>query len=229
MITNPASRSSSAPTVLFLSLSVLTFIGVVATVTLVTFILPESFAGAARIQIEWRSQNTVAGADSRSNLDRYDARLIQTEIEVLHSELVLQKVIEQLDLNTVWGRKYIGVDKLKTAECLGLLKARLVLRTVQNASVIQICAFSDNPDEAAHIANAVARAYLDHTQAPTSSIKATLIDSARADPRSVRPNKPKNIILGILAGGVLGLTVGSLGAWLLRLWQRRLPRPPALP
>ena len=40
---------------------------------------------------------------------------------------VLGKVIEELDLNTVWGRKY-GVGKLKTAESLVVLKRQLALR-----------------------------------------------------------------------------------------------------
>lgn len=219
MNANTLSRSSSGPTALFFGLFFAVFIGTVITATLVTFILPESFASTARLKVEWRSANLASRTDAPPAQGHYDPRLVQTEIEVLQSELILKKVVEEQNLNAVWGRKYAGGESLKTPESLSILKSRLVLRPVQNASIVQIRVFSENPVEAASIANAIAKGYLEETEAPTSAIKATLIDPARPGPRPVQPNKPKNIILGVLVGGVLGLVAGSLGAWLMRFWQ----------
>src|SRR5262249_2184829 len=66
------------------------------------------------------------------------------------------------NLNEVWGKKYADGSKLKTTESLAILKARLDLRPVRNTSVIEIRAYSEDRDEAARIANAVAEAYRDH-------------------------------------------------------------------
>jgi uncharacterized protein involved in exopolysaccharide biosynthesis len=97
-------------------------------------------------------------ADQRGSLG-YDPYFIQTEFEVLQSEAVLGKVINNLDLNSKWGGTHASSDRLKTSETLALLKSRLDFRVVRNTSLIEICVSSEKPDEAARIANAIAEAY----------------------------------------------------------------------
>src|SRR5206468_2198853 len=48
---------------------------------------------------------------------------------------------------------------LKMQEAVAMLRARLALRPVRNTSLVEICVFSDKPNEAAEIANAVAADY----------------------------------------------------------------------
>src|SRR5258706_2092448 len=76
------------------------FLLVVITATLVTFILPESYASTARIKIEKEASDIPEMARPQSGMG-YDPYFIQTEFEVIQSELVLGKVIDLLDLNTV--------------------------------------------------------------------------------------------------------------------------------
>ncbi len=134
------------------------FLLVVITATLVTFILPESFSSTARIKIE-RDQSDIAELQGHgANLGGYDPYFIQTEFEVIQSELILSKVIEALDLNRQWGKKYAGND-LRTSETIGLLKGRIDLRPVRNTSLIEIRVYSEKPKEAAEIANKVAEVY----------------------------------------------------------------------
>src|SRR5512138_1626423 len=72
------------------------FLLVVITATLVTFILPESFSSTARIKIE-RDQSDISGlTDQRGGMMPYDPYFIQTEFELIQSEVILGKVIEQL-------------------------------------------------------------------------------------------------------------------------------------
>ena len=78
---------------------------------------------------------------------------------MIQSEVILGKVIEDLDLNKEWGKKYAGGERLKTPETILMLKSRLDLRPVRNTSLIEIRVFSEKPDEAAKIANALAEAY----------------------------------------------------------------------
>ncbi len=68
-------------------------------------------------------------------------------------------MIANLDLNNKWGKKYANGDRLKTSETIGLIKQRINLRPVRNTSLIEITVYSEKPDEAADIANAVALAY----------------------------------------------------------------------
>ena len=139
------------------------FLLVVITATLVTFILPESFASSTRIKIE-RDQSDVAGFAERGagGTISYDPYFIQTEFEMIQSDSILGKVVENLDLNNAWGKKYGGGTRLTTGEATSLLKNRLDLRPVRNTSLIEIRVFSEKPEEAAKIANEVAIVYKKH-------------------------------------------------------------------
>src|SRR2546425_13119601 len=96
------------------------FLLVVITATLVTFILPESFASTARIKIERDVTDIEGMAGNRMNLGD-DPFFIQTEFEAIQFEVILGKVIDLLDLNNVWGDKFAGRTKLKTTETIGIL------------------------------------------------------------------------------------------------------------
>src|SRR6266498_377357 len=69
------------------------FLLVVITATLVTFILPESFSSTARIKIE-RDQTDIQSLGQPQMLNGYDPYFIQTEFEVIQSEVILGKVID---------------------------------------------------------------------------------------------------------------------------------------
>jgi len=138
------------------------FLLVVITATLVTFILPESYSSSTRIKIE-RDQSDISGfAERGGGIPSYDPYFIQTEFELIQSEVILGKVVEDLDLNTVWGKKYANGERLKLSETIGLLKGRIDLRPVRNTSLIEIRVYSEKADEAARIANALAEVYKAH-------------------------------------------------------------------
>ena len=116
-----------------------------------------SFASTARVKVERDATDIEGMAGNRMNLG-YDPFFIQIEFETLQSEAVLGKVVDALKLDEAWSAKS-GGEKLKKAEAIALLKNKLDLRPVPNTSLVEIHARSDQPDEAAKIANAVAEAY----------------------------------------------------------------------
>src|ERR1039457_6065095 len=119
------------------------FLLVVITATLVTFILPESYSSTTRIKIE-RDQSDISGfAERTGNIASYDPYFIQTEFELIQSEVILGKVIEDLDLNREWGKKFANGERLKNSETLVLLKQRIDLSPVRNTSLIEIRVYSD--------------------------------------------------------------------------------------
>ena len=139
------------------------FLLVVITATIVTFILPEAYSSRARIKIE-RDVNDVAGVGESHNVGGgYDPYFIQTEFEVIQSEVVLDQVIEKLNLNEVWRRKYNNEGtRFKTSESRQALKRMIELRPSRNTSLIDITVYSDDKNEAAQIANGIAEVYHDY-------------------------------------------------------------------
>jgi capsular exopolysaccharide synthesis family protein len=90
----------------------------------------------------------------------YDPYFIQTEFEVLKSEVILGKVVEDLKLNEEWGKVYNGGIAFKTTESIERLKRYMSLALGgRNTSIIEIGYKSDKPKEAADVANAIAQAY----------------------------------------------------------------------
>jgi len=82
--------------------------------TAVTFLLPESYASTARIRIEPDTISDIRGVGGEVPYAAYDPYFIQTEFEIIQDRVVLGKVIETLNLNVEWGKKYFGGETLKT-------------------------------------------------------------------------------------------------------------------
>ncbi len=135
------------------------FMLVVITATLVTFILPEQFASTATLKIERDGADISELAGDSLRYNTFDPYFIQTEFEVIQSETILSSVVDVLDLNTKWGKKYNEGAKFKTQESIGLLKNRLNLRPRRNTALIDVQVYSENPNEAADLANAIADTY----------------------------------------------------------------------
>ena len=137
------------------------FLLVVITATLVTFILPESYSSTARIKIERDNPDVGPIGDKSMMSGGYDPYFIQTEFEIIQSKIILDKVVDELNLNEVWGKKY-GAEKLKSDETMVLLKRVMDLRPVRNTTLIEIRVYSDKPDEAAKLANTIATVYREY-------------------------------------------------------------------
>jgi capsular exopolysaccharide synthesis family protein len=127
--------------------------------TAVTFLLPESYASTARIRIEPDSIADISGVGSHVTYAPYDPYFIQTEFEIIQDRVVLGKVIEALNLNVEWGKKYFGGETLKTPETMEFLKRRMSLTPVRNTKLIGITVYSEDKNDAARLANAIAEAY----------------------------------------------------------------------
>src|SRR5215469_12979568 len=71
------------------------FLLVVITATLVTIFLPQKFQSTARIKVE-RDQSDISSVQSPqlSGGMPYDPYFIQTEFEVIQSEVILSKVLD---------------------------------------------------------------------------------------------------------------------------------------
>jgi capsular exopolysaccharide synthesis family protein len=138
------------------------FLLVLVTTVLVTFILPESFSSTARIRVE-RDVADVTPMDYRATIaGPVDPYFIQTEFEVIQSELILGEVIKRLNLTQAWANKSGNGEPLKPSDAIEFLKKSTDLRPVRNTSIIEVRVFSENAEEAARIANAIVTVYRDY-------------------------------------------------------------------
>jgi polysaccharide biosynthesis transport protein len=128
--------------------------------TAVTFILPESYSSTTRIEVEQNVKDIhdMDGSPTAGTTS-FDPYFIQTTFEIMQSEVVLSNVIASLDLNEKWGKKFNNGETLKTTETMLILKNSMQLEPVRNTKLIAITVYSDDPKEAAQIANAMAASY----------------------------------------------------------------------
>ncbi len=145
--------------------------------TAVTFILPEQFASSVRIIVQPDVSNVSTPDTPSVSAAPYDPYFLQTTYELIQSEVVLSNVVSKLNLNTVWGKKYFGGETLKTTEAIEFLKERMHLDTVRNTKYLTITVYSDDKNDAANLANAVAQAYQDYRQQEWQQLAGTGIDA----------------------------------------------------
>jgi capsular polysaccharide biosynthesis protein len=211
------------------------FLLVVMSATLITFLLPESFVSKARVVLRPVATSAAEASTLQGASAALDPHFVQTQCEVVGSEAILGKVIGDLDLNREFGKNFANGERLKTSETMMLLRGRIDVRPVRNTSVLDIRLYSEKPEEAAKIANAIAEAYRDYLNPPAAGASSSgaarveIIDRAVPGFRPIHPNKPLNITLGVVMGLVLGLVVGG-GAWWAGLaLGTKQPRKTALP
>ena len=228
-----AARARPGLLTVFLRCFMGVFLLVVMSATLITFIMPESYVSKARIMLQPGPASAAEASGGQGAPGAFDPRYLQTQCEVIGSEAILGQAITDLDLNRVWGRRYAAGDPLHTSETMALLRGRIDLRPVRNTSVIEIRSYSEKPDEAAKIANAIAEAYRDHSDRVRAGAsvpnlpRAEILDRGVPAFRPVRPNKLLNITLGVVMGLVLGLVVGAGACWAGFAMGRKEPSPVA--
>ena len=157
-------RPLTSPLTGFFTAFTVVFLLVLLVSTVITFILPESYASTARIKVE---HDALPASGFHS-----DPYFVQTEFEIIQSQLVLNRVIDKLNLNVEWGKKYYNGQTLTSSETMEILKMRLQLVPVRNTSLIAITVYSEDKNEAARIANAIAESYRDYRVNSRAEMKA---------------------------------------------------------
>jgi capsular polysaccharide biosynthesis protein len=124
----------------------------------------------------------------------YDPLFVKTEADRIQSPAVLTNFIADVDLKDVWGKKYNNGQRLRDSDVEQLLK--VVAQPVRNSDVIEIKVRSEDPAEAAALANGIARSYrVRATQSKTASV--SVIMSATAPTRAISPNRPLVIMFAV--------------------------------
>ncbi len=135
------------------------FLLVSLTTTLVTFILPESFSSFVKLSIERDAPDVQGLRETGFGGLGYDPYQLQTEFQRMQSRPVLERVVEQLNLQEEWARKYKSPTPLGKEQAYRVLKSQISVQQSHNSTLVEIHAYSDNKDEAAKVANKVSEVY----------------------------------------------------------------------
>jgi beta-lactamase regulating signal transducer with metallopeptidase domain/uncharacterized protein involved in exopolysaccharide biosynthesis len=121
---------------------------------------PPTYEAVARVRIE-RDQSAVAdsGTAERPTGGNYDPYFMQTEFEVIDSDMLLGRVAKDLGLAQQWGERFGVRTPLTTTETITRLRSKLQLRPVRSTSLIQIKVVGEKTYESAAIANSIAQEY----------------------------------------------------------------------
>lgn len=133
--------------------------------------------------------NNTDRIESQLNINDINAsqKLVATYIEILRSDVVLSKVIDQLELSYT----------------IQALRNMIAASALNNTEILQVKVTSTDPEEAADIANTLANL------APPEIIRVVqaggvqLIDEAVPNLNPVAPNTGLNSVIGALLGGVM--------------------------
>jgi capsular polysaccharide biosynthesis protein len=160
--------------------------------------IPSYYAAMARIVVQ---PDAGVPSPQNSNPVAYDPYIVKTTFGIILSPLVLSNVVAPLNLNDEWGKKYAGGKKLTTSETIELLKRHINLAPIHNTKLIEIWAYCDDPDEAAKIANQIAKSYhmyrLELTRqkepASTNDLSVQIVDLA-VPPQTLNPSNGVRVV-----------------------------------
>ena len=168
--------------VIILTTVLTTVLAAIYTLFLVT---PKYQSSTELLVTQSSSENAmVSQADINTSIS-----LINTYSDIIRNEVILDPVIEELDLN------------LST----GALRESITVQSDASSQVFSIQAQSENPYEAADIANTTASIFQDEIFEIMDVDNVTVISSAIPNTNPASPNNLLNIIIGFLLGAMLGV------------------------
>ncbi|MDT2813660.1 Wzz/FepE/Etk N-terminal domain-containing protein [Vagococcus carniphilus] len=177
------------------------FIGIgISALTTFMVITPKYSATSQLIATSQSKDNTNANTDSiNSNL-----MMINTYKDFIKGRVVTEAAREQLE-------KEIGFKG--TADDI---KNMIAVEQTQQSQMFSIVVTSENPEEAATVANVVSDIFKKEAKEYTDADKVSVISKAEMPINPVSPNKKINLAIG----GILGLIIGIGLSLLSQLFNR---------
>lgn len=193
---------------------------------------PSQYTASAVLNIT-NLRLTTSGEDAFFTESQFDPTFLETQIETIGSTPVLSNVMQTLKLG--------GPDASDHQGALKALRGGLAIHRLGQSNLVEIRYTSGTPQNAATVANEVARAYM----AKQESDRAEAVQSAsgwlrdrlrEAGPKAqvmsaatppVEKSNPRGLIIIALAG-IVGAAAGFVVALLLAFLDRSFRRPDRL-
>lgn len=137
-------------------LILLAFLLVLLTAAVVTFFQPREFQSSVFIEVKSTAQNVRIFGTGDPNLPIHDPTLAPTVYQVIQRTGILYPVIDELKLQDKWTK---GGARPTREQAYQRLRSRLDVEEVRNTDLLQISVLSQDPQEAADIANKIVSVY----------------------------------------------------------------------
>jgi capsular polysaccharide biosynthesis protein len=179
-------------------------------------VLSKVYAATALMQL----QAPIPGQQTYSGwaLSSPQSRAVEAEFESIESPDILRGVISSLDLDQAWAERiFKQTDPLTTDEALHYLESHLWLTFKHESNVVEVTVLSDNPKEAARIANDIVDLYKETRDgrpgeatgaAPNAGVVA-IIGRAATPAEPTSPNKRFCYAVSAGLAGLLSVMIAS--------------------
>ena len=168
-------------------------------------LLAKVYSATATVQVHPRAASPEAYSGWAFSSPQ--SRAVEAELESVESPEVLRAVISGLGLDKTWAERVFNrSDALTSEESLQYLESNLHLNFKHDANIVEVTALSDDPKEAAEIANQVVDMYKlsRDAKAATSTDVSTVRVVTHADV-PFEPTKPDKRYCYAIAAGLGGL------------------------
>lgn len=138
-----------------LGIVILAFLLVVLTTAVTTYFTPKQYRSTVTMEVQPDTAN-VKIFDPSMHEYGGDPRFAPTQFQILQRTEILYPVVDSLNLQERWAE---GSTPLPRQQAFAKLRSMMSLQEVRNTNLIEISILSENPNEAAEIANAIADVY----------------------------------------------------------------------
>ena len=199
----PLSRRASV------KVALITFLVLSAISLAVLFSLPKTYLATTRVDL-------VKKTAVPNPADTYHPYYIHTEFDLIRSDAVLVKVVDELRRNgrtNTFGRFNKPIDEKNEAH---QLRKKLDLRQSRSTTLIDIRFADRDPAYAALVVNSIARVYAAQQKTASGPDQIQIIDLAQPPTRPISPNVPKLLAIATILNAFLAVFAGFFASNLFR-------------
>lgn len=164
-----------------------TVVGGVVAFGITKFIISPEYTAKVTMYVN----NSEGKQDTYMNINDINAsqKLVSTYVEILKSNTVINKVIEEA------GLEYTSTQ----------IREMMSASSLNGTEIFEVKVISENPEESALIANTIAKVGPEEIIRVVKAGSVELIDPAKVPDKPSAPNVILNTIIGIMLGGVLSV------------------------
>jgi capsular exopolysaccharide synthesis family protein len=146
---------------------ILVFLLTMITAGVTVYFLPREYYSKATIEVKPDANTTMNVFQEGQYNPGSDPRLAPTQFKILQEKVILYKVIDDLGLTTKWAG---GGPPVPREQAYARLLGMMDMKEVRQTDLIEIGIWSTDKDEAADVANSIARVYQDMRKGDQSQL-----------------------------------------------------------
>ncbi|WP_106904894.1 YveK family protein [Lactiplantibacillus plantarum] len=171
-----------------------TLVGLIVAAGLTFFVITPKYQSSVQILVN--RKNTDAATEYAGQ--QADVQMITTYKELIAGQVVLKPTQQQL------SERY-GIER-----SLNTLKSEVSVTSTTNSQVFSIAVTDTDAKASATIANQIARSFKNQVQKIIKVNNVTIVAPAETPNGAVSPKKPLNMLVGLVAGLLLGFVYAAI-------------------